>query len=200
MPLQQVVVDLEERDVRQRADGLNYNSADVFIDLASPSGGGNFMGLVFVLTTPIPQGSTINIATLGLVPAILDWGTLSSPIRCEDSDAAQDYPAGTDPLNDGPVERTFTTGSVTWNTSGDVTGQYTFSPSLVPIVQPVVNRPGFAGTRLGLRVEGGAPNSNIFATTFEGTPAQAALLTIDWTEPTPTGLTREYLYQERLRG
>ena len=133
----------------------------------------------------IPAGSVINSATIQFTGTTTDVGILSVPILGELSP---------DPLEFGDLTplttRTLTMSSVAWTIDpwvlpNDVFGANTTTPDLAVVVQDIVDQNGWdSGNSMAFIFQNDPMDtSERIAVSYDGDPAQAALLTIDFTPP-----------------
>ncbi|MFB0515915.1 MAG: DUF2341 domain-containing protein, partial [Candidatus Neomarinimicrobiota bacterium] len=146
------------------------------------NGGFRFAGI------DIPQGSTINSATFsGYIFDHIQGGNLSATIY---GHAADDSPDFTEPNNhivDTGV-RPRTTASVAWGEEFLSTGWK--NKDVTSIVQEIINRPGWSNnnaiTLLFISDNYPATPKQCLFRAYDGVPAEAAKLTIDYTPAPPT--------------
>lgn len=145
------------------------------------------------LNITIPQGATINSATLTFISSGDDsTTTVNSKIRGKAADnAGMDTTTGAGP---GTFENPpFTTAVVNWdNIPAWTNGSTKVSPDISTIIQEIVNRAGWAsGNAIVITWDDmdkrstQTPTGNLRrATSYDNFPASAPLLTIDYTVPT----------------
>lgn len=152
------------------------------LDLGNKNGIEQWVGLRFQEIT-IPQGSTINSATVQFSASDDDLGSLVIPVVGDLSVAAESFRDVT-PL----TTRSQTTASVTWDipawSVGD-RGQNTTSPNLAAIVQEITNQGAWnsGGPIVFLFKNSPGDTSERVASSFDGNPALAPTLVIDYTPP-----------------
>lgn len=140
----------------------------------------------WIWVTTIPQGSTINTAAVTLNNGDNDnSGTASGAWWGFDVDAIADFDAGhVHRISD---HATRTTATVADNISG--TANHT-SPSLVSILQEIVNRPSFGG-RIGLTHRSTASAWNYWEfRDYSDAAGDAATLDVTWTPPGQPAILR----------
>lgn len=139
------------------------------------------MGLRFEGVT-IPQGSTINSATLkGYLSSFgITDGTLRTKVYGIDED-------NTATMTSDPTGRTKTTAAVDWDEASK-TDPIT-SPDISTIVQEIVDRAGWSsGNAMGFLIpddgSDSGPNSNYYS--YDGDSTKDFELTVDWTAASTT--------------
>lgn len=118
----------------------SFNTGDTALIVGSISSGSE-VGMRFVTT--IPQGATVTAAFLKATPRATRAGTLLSKVFLHDADASARF--ANDGEWDAAVPSGLTSGSVDWDISGVTIDVEEQSPSLVALVQSVVDRAGFGG-------------------------------------------------------
>ena len=181
----EVRISLPDDDVEQRLDDvILVNSPD--LDFLN----GRYVGLRFQ-DLKIPQGANVVGARVQFTVAPgSTLGGLTVQIRGEAADDAGAFSTTTGSL--GTLFSTATTTAAVnwsppdWLTVGEANGNE-LTPDLTPVVQEIVNRPGWvSGNTLALVVKGIAGSALRKALSFDGQPAAAALLSIDYMESAPT--------------
>ncbi|KAH8075532.1 hypothetical protein JL721_1544 [Aureococcus anophagefferens] len=120
----------------------------------------------------VPQGALIMDAYVEFTSTALEDGALSLDVRAEASDDALPYGWGADPL--GPKDRDATESVVLFETAPWAADETTRTPSLVYLVQEVVDRPGWgSGQALGLVFAPSAGAGSRVARGFAGVYAEA---------------------------
>lgn len=149
----------------------------------------------------IPAGSTINSAVVSLTARGSWSGTpANSTWYGHDTDSA------TAPTNfAGWTALVKTTASVAWNSIAAWTDNVVYdSPDLATIVQEIIDRGGWAsGNNLALTWEGASGSDTRSGDSYDGSSADAPLLTIDYTEAVAGGLanlTQSILLKPNLIG
>ena len=146
---------------------------------------GRFIGLLF-RNVGIPQNSTILQAKVQFTSAA---GSVTGPITVQ---IAAEIPSGqsfgTNPGSLGALPTT--AASVTWNvpdwTMVGEAGPNELTPDLTLVLQELVNRGDwFVGNGIALIIKGTAGAGRREAVSFDAQPSAAALLSIDYTEPSP---------------
>ena len=172
--------DAEEDITGPMAGDVRRSSSD--LEIGNENGIQQWVGLRFQGIT-IPADSAINSATITFTAAELDVGILIIPIfgeRETDGEAFSDLT----PL----TGRTLTTNSVVWDIDpwfpGD-NGSNTTTPDLSPVVQDIVNQSDWlsGGPMVFLIQNDPLDSSERLCVSFDGDPAQAPVLTIDFTPP-----------------
>ena len=157
-------------DAREVSGTVTLTTATITFQANTHYGGLRFTNLT------IPQGSTINTATLTVT---VSSGTFDDPnltIRANDIDDATTFTTTASDISG----RTTTTAATTWAASSIGVGAKT-SPSIVTIIQEIIDRPGWAsGNNLALILKGN--NSDPFRyNAFDNGSADYATLDIDYT-------------------
>lgn len=142
----------------------------------------------------IDQGATITAATATFHLPSSGLDEPDHPIYGEDADNAAAFTTGFHNITDRPR----TTATVTWsNTNLGAPGSFS-PPDLAAIIQEIVDRPGWAnGNALVLLIRGSADSlRDLEVTAYDGTPANAAQLVIDFVEdPMPKRIGATYEVQ-----
>lgn len=164
-------------DATGTLSGSQFNAAQSAVRMdSSTSGDGSrwLSGFRFQNVT-IPQGATIDVAyvTFNLITGSDDANV---DMYAEDTDDAVDFAAA------NLISRTLTTATAGWvqaNASSPAQ-----SPSIVSLIQEVIDRPGWtSGNDLCLIFIGRADFTGQFrVVAHDGTPANAAALHIEYTE------------------
>lgn len=126
----------------------------------------------------IPNAATIDVAYLTLVPNSTSVDDADCTIYCEDVDDADDYSTTAD-----VTDRVVTTASVNWN-AGSLGASAVNTPSLVSIVQEVVDRGGWAsGNRINFLLKGNTGSSDRlqFKSADNGTAGDRPKLHVEYT-------------------
>lgn len=183
------IVDFRD-DAEEEVTGANIgnifrSSSD--LEHGNQNGVEQLVGLRFV-DLNIPQGATINSVSIQLTSTSTDVGSLSIPIFGQLSTDTVPFADAT-PISTRPL----TTASVEWNVDpwfpGD-SGLNTTTPDLAAVVQEIVNQNGWAAGNSMAFVFFNDPldTSERIAVSFDGNPAESALLTIDFTPADETVL------------
>lgn len=177
MPTLDLQTNASENDAGETAAGvaaINTTTLRLFASSAA------WIGFRFTGAT-IPRGSTIDVAYVETFCNNAGRDTADATIWCEGADS----PAVFTTNNNDISGRTRTTASVTWsaaNILGDTGNQFIQWPSLVSIIQEVVDRPGFdENTIVIIANDNGA--SDLQITTWDGNPGNAPKLHIEYTPP-----------------
>ena len=139
------------------------------------SGGAQQVGMRFQ-NLLIPPGSTVTNAYLEFTTDAVQSGSTNLTFRAE---AADDPPTFGVPNSDISV-RTLTTASVAWNSvpSWNTLDETHQTPDLSSVIQEIVDLGGWtAGNAMALHATGSGART---ATAYDGTPAEAPLLHIDF--------------------
>ena len=129
----------------------------------------------------IPQGATISSASIQFTVDEASAGTVNLTIS---GDASDDSPAFTSSMND-LSNRIKTLNTVNWSppdwntvNEADVNQR---TPDLSPVIQEIVDRPGFStASAISLFITGIETNKRV-AVAYDGVPASAAVLNIEYT-------------------
>lgn len=166
-------------------DGYTNSTFGGSIDTSGPdvlfgdSGSGIFNSFFRFQNVTIPQGATIASATLRVVSAGTQTGSLVSTISGNDEDNA------TAPTTyAGYNAKVLTSATVAWNTAAAWPAESAFtSPSIITIVQEIVNRVGWdSGNALMLFIKdngSGTVYRDVYS--VNGSATKAAILTITYT-------------------
>lgn len=175
-------------DARQDVSTVVLNGANITIDTATRYGGLRFQNVT------IPQASTINTATITVTLPSLAFDDPDVTIWAQAIDDAAAFTTGSNDISG----RTATSATVTWTATGIGTGAKS-SPSLVSIIQEIINRAGWvSGNDLALILKGNSTNAFRF-NAFDGGGADYATINIDYTAPAAGGVPRQAMYYARLR-
>lgn len=175
-------------DARQDVSTVVLNGANITIDTATRYGGLRFLNVT------IPQGSTINSATLTVTLPSASFDDPDVTIWGDDRVNSAAFSTG----NNNISSRTATAATVTWTATGIGTGAKT-SPSLTSIIQEIVNLGDWeSGNDLALILKGNSTNAFRF-NAFDGGGADYATINIDYTAPAAGGVPRQAMYYARLR-
>lgn len=159
-------------DANQSGTTMDLTSTNVNVNAANQYGGFRFTGLT------IPAGSTIDVCYITFnfpsgsfdEPNVTFWGELAANPGTYTTTASD------------ITNRTKTTASVAWQPGNLGIGLHN-SPSLVTIMQEIIDQGGWAsGNAAAIMVYGGT-GSLFRVTGYDGTPASAALLYTEYTAP-----------------
>lgn len=183
-----VDVDISEEQVgASYDDGWSFNGSytnggdrrTTTVMAVNSSNASPVFSLVRFTTVPIPQGSTIDSATVA-------YWTIGAPehdpevtLYCEDIDTSLDL-QNPNPLIDN---RDLTTASFAWSDT-NLGGGFTNPPvTITSLVQEVISRGGWVSGN-ALSVIGDDTQASVFyyAATFENAPGAAAKLNVSYTE------------------
>ena len=145
------------------------------------------------LNVTIPQGVTINSATITVTAVVTDPDEVTTKIKGIDED-------NTATFTSDPTGRAETTAGVDWD-FGNVTQdeQYT-SPDISTVIQEIVDRGGWSsGNALGLFIknDGSSNGDNLNLTSFDDAngATDACLLDVNW----GSGSSKTVLFRGRAR-
>ena len=186
--------DFSKRVVNTNDDGSKFGTANPWDTSALKIGdsvSGDVDAAVRFNSVTIPQGATINSATLTLTSTALHTFNYFSKIYGIDEDDTADF-------SGDPLGRTKTTASVDWDETsmGDETQIET--PDISTIVQEIVDRVGWAsGQDMGFIIEndGTAGDNNADFYDYGDNSNQAALLKVNY----GTGSTKTIIINARER-
>ena len=175
--------------VAASSDDASENSGVLGLRATTPALGGGTINLGFrFLNVTIPQGSTINSAALAVYVTDAAADDPNCGVLLENADNAGTFTTGTNDI----TNRT-KTGSVTWNATSIGTG-FKSSPDIASIVQTVINRVGWAsGNALAVILDGVA-GTNMTVQSYDGSAANAATLSIDYTPPAQGAAVKAIYY------
>ena len=174
-------------DAREDAGTVTLTGTNITIDTTTRYGGLRFLGVT------VPQGSTINAATLTVELPSASFDDPDVTIWANDVDSASTFTTGANNIS----SRTPTTATVVWSASSIGTG-VKVSPELKTIIQEIVNRAGWvSGNAIALILKGNSTSALRFST-YEGGGANAEL-DIDYTAPS-AGVPKHAMYYARMRG
>jgi len=142
----------------------------------------------------IPQGDTINSATIKLNPIFDDSDSILTKIYGIDEDDTADF-------SSDPTGRTKTTASVDWDFGPVTQDIIVTSPDISTIVKEIVDRGGWvSGNDMGFLVldDGSTSNNNISFDSYDGVPDSAALLNINYGAVVPAP-DKTVLFRGRTR-
>ena len=175
-------------DAREDAGTVTLTGTNITIDTTTRYGGLRFLNVT------IPQGSTINAATLTIELPSASFDDPDVTIWANDVDSASTFTTGANNIS----SRTPTTATVVWSASSIGTG-VKVSPELKTIIQEIVNRAGWvSGNAIALILKGNSTSALRFDTYEDGAGANAEL-DIDYTAPS-AGVPKHAMYYARMRG
>lgn len=141
-----------------------------------------YVGLRFQ-SVQIPQGATISAAYLSVVPS----GTGEDEPLVTITGFDEDNTAAFTTTASDITNRSVTTASVSWDSAnlGATGATYHDTPSLVSVVQEIVDRGGWSsGNAMGFRIQGGATTTrDLTIESYENTGANPPKLHIEYTRP-----------------
>jgi hypothetical protein len=183
-----VRITINSDDVEQQLPSQNNTILRFSPDLDFLNG--RYVGLRFE-DVGIAQGAPILHAHIQFTTAPgSTQGPLTVSIKGEAVDFAQDFDTAPGSLG-ALFANQSTTAAVdwsppNWNTVGEA-GPDQLTPDLAPILQEIVNRPGWVeGNPLALLIAGTAGSALRKAYSFDGLPEAAAVLSIDYLEANPS--------------
>jgi hypothetical protein len=133
----------------------------------------------------IPNGATITAATLTLRAENTDTDTVNAKVYGIDEDNTANFSAD-------PTGRSRTTANADWDRAGTTANVDYTSPSLVSIVQEIVDRPGWSsGNAMGFIIDddGSANDKLLFFKSYDGSTTLCALIDITYSTITTTSTT-----------
>lgn len=143
----------------------------------------------------IPQGATINSATLDVYLTSTTYDDPDVTIYGDDTDNAAAFTTTTNDLSSRPA----TTANVRWNAAGLGTGTKT-TPDIATVIQEIVNRAGWAsGNALAVLMVGYDSSTLLRIRTYEGDYSVAGELTVDYTASGGGGAATKAAYYARAR-
>ena len=160
---------------RQDGTGLSITQNNNSVKAGPNNSNRDNTGLRFENVT-IPQGATIDSATISVTFAGASFDTIKCDIHCNDVDDAADFTTEAD-----VTSRARTSDSTEWD-EVDSSGT---SPDFKNAVQEVINRPGWeSGNALMVILAGGTNGSALQALFRDFTNGSGeASITINYTEP-----------------
>jgi hypothetical protein len=175
-----VVIAKGSDDAEESNAGVIYtNSTDIELVYDSYNAAGNqIVGLRFI-NLNIPRGATINNAYLQFTCDEVSTAACNLLIKGEAADNSTTFTGTSGNIS----SRTMTTASVNWTPASwgviDVAGTDQRTPDLAPILQEIVNRPGFGlSGPITIIVTG---SGSRIAEAYEGVPTAAAKLNVTFT-------------------
>ena len=170
MPTLNLQVGASSDDARQVGVTMSaLNAVNIKISASDRRGGFRFTGV------SIPQGSTIDTATMQVNVENVSNDDPDVIIYGEDADNTSTFTT----TNNDITDRTQTTASTTWNSTGIGAGFQT-TPSIQAIIQEIVDRPSFGESTMVILFYGQSSNS-IQILTYDQSTSNAAKLDIDYT-------------------
>ena len=164
-------------DAEERSTGkVSLTSSD--LEMVNDQGGLQTIGLRFNNIT-IPQGATINSASVQFQVDETNSGTTSLSIRGEAKDNAATFANGNGNITSRPATvATVPWSPVPWTVVG-AAGPDQQTPDLATIIQEVVNRSGWAsGNSLVIIISGTGERT---AESYNGQPSGASMLSVVYT-------------------
>lgn len=162
---------------------FNNNAAGVYFGKGATAVYNTFMRF---LSVAIPKGSTINSAKITFEAALSLSGT-TVIVRL----VGNDIDDAVAPTNYTEITNLdFTTAVVEWSPAAWTSGTTYDSPDIADIIQEIIDRAGWvSGNDLQVLLihYGSSTNAYRYATSYDGTPADAPLLTVDFTPPPSVG-------------
>ncbi|MCP5152286.1 MAG: VWA domain-containing protein [Chromatiales bacterium] len=144
-------------------------------------GGDQIVGLRF-RDVRIPQGVTIQRAVVEFVPAVASTTTTSLSVRAQAADDADAFTTTANDIDGRPR----TTAAVTWTPPAWDVGTSQQTPDLAAVVQEVVDRAGWCGGNdIAIIIESAGDGGPRSAVSFDGDPAFAPVLRVDFDPNTP---------------
>ncbi|KPJ58250.1 MAG: hypothetical protein AMJ46_14485, partial [Latescibacteria bacterium DG_63] len=180
-------------DAHESDGGLHFEPLEVYVNITQYISGSNskFNGGFRFAGIDIPQGSTINSAIFSGYVYDTNQDDMYATIYGHAADNSPDFTAPNDSIIDTGV-RPRTSASVAWQETFGSTGWK--NKDVTSIVQEIINRPGWSNdnaiTLLFISDNDTMPKPCYFRS-YDGVPAEAAKLTIDYT-PTPTTVAIYY--------
>jgi hypothetical protein len=175
-------------DAHESDGGLHFEPLEVYVNITQYISGSNskFNGGFRFAGIDIPQGSTINSATFSGYVYDTNQDDMYATIYGHAADNSPDFTAPNDSIIDTGV-RPRTSASVAWQETFGSTGWK--NKDVTSIVQEIINRPGWSNnnaiTLLFISDNNTMPKPCHFRS-YDGVPAEAAKLTIDYSPAPPT--------------
>lgn len=152
----------------------------------------HYAGLRFLNVT-IPQGDTINSATVTVEITSAAYDDPDVDIYAEDTDDAATFTTSASDISG----RTPTTAVVQW-TAGSIGGGVQVSPDIAAVIQEIVSRPGWAsGNDIVIIFKGRSTNPFRFYA-YDNGAGTYATLDVTYTAGS-SGLTKQAQYYARMR-
>lgn len=183
-------------DAHEDHTGANFSSvAATLRNDANASGSPNrrfFAGMRFVLPSAIPSGSTIDVAYITVVCPSATQDDPNVDLHAEDVADADDFATTAD-----VTSRARTAASAAWVATSIGTSPVN-SPSIVSVIQELIDDSGglVSGAAIViLSIARGDFTSNFRYTSYDGTPADAVSLRIEYTAGGGGGSNPHYYQQ-----
>jgi len=174
-------------DAEERPGGtVSRTSTDLELvyTIEGPTAGNGTVGLRFV-GVPIPNGVTILNAWVQFETDEVSTGAVTLAIQGEAADNAPGFAFSAFNISSRPR----TSASTSWSppdwTSAGAQGPNQRTSTIAPVIQEIVNRPGWTDGNALVLIVSGADTTNRIALAFEGRPASAPLLHVDYTTGPP---------------
>ncbi|MBC7236065.1 MAG: hypothetical protein H5T69_09495 [Chloroflexi bacterium] len=157
----------------------NYRTSET----VNLDGGGNYHGGLRFIYLQIPQGSTIHHAELRVTAVEDSYQLTKLRIYADDVDHSQDFREGA-LLTLRPRTDAYVVWNILRSHEWRVGREYT-SPELAPVIQAIVNRPGWrSGNALSLLLIGqGGDSAPRRVHSIEGSAHDRAMLLVDYSPP-----------------
>lgn len=144
---------------------------------------GDHIGFI-IRALPVPPGDEVTTAYINVWPN--DAGRQSPNVTIKGEHNPANFAASSNNMSG----RTKTTAGVSWVASNIGTGAYKSSPSLVAIVQEIVDADGYTeGDDVAFYLIQNSNSGWFRISAREANTAQAAQLYVEWTTAAPDGLT-----------
>lgn len=165
--------------VTEGTSGYNNNGANVSMGYLNGVGGNTNRNAWLRFETYIPQGATIEAATLTFLPDTTAASAAELRIYGDDAD---DPAAPTDFADYG--SKTETSAYVDWEPGTWTDGEAEQSPDISAVIQELVDRGGFSGN-IQILIENTGSGGILLRsfTSYDDTPASAALLHVEISPP-----------------
>ncbi|NNF55066.1 MAG: DNRLRE domain-containing protein [Acidimicrobiales bacterium] len=182
-----VSIAASDDDAEQRADGsVTLTSSD--LELTGENGAAQTVGMRFA-NLIVPAGALVVSAEIQFTVDEATSGTTSLTFRAEATDNAAPFTTTVNSITARPVTTAATTWAPSpWPTVGE-RGSAQRTPNLAPVVQSIINRPGWqSGNALAIIVTG---TGSRVAESFNGSAGSAATLHVefDFSAPAPPVIT-----------
>ena len=191
--------DFSKRVAAQDDDGYDasgsWNTTDVILSFGAASGPTSITNAVRFNNVTIPNGETINSATLTFNPNVSDTSDVNTKIYGIDEDDTADF-------SSDPTGRTKTSANVDWDFTSTTQDVVEVSPDISTVVKEIVDRGGWSsGNDMGfLILNDNTPDNtpdddfNTFDS-YDGDSAKAPLLDVNY----GTGSSKTVLLRARSR-
>ncbi len=154
-----------------------------------------WLALRFATGATIPQGATINTASLEVNIVGTSYDDPDVDVYLEDADNSAALSTSSNNISG----RTKTTAKVTWSSTGVGSG-WKSPGDLAAVVQEVVDRGGWvSGNALTVLFDSLSSANNLRIRPYEYDTSLAAKLTIDYTASGGGGITMHSMYYARVR-